>query len=85
MKEKLIALFAFISKLKDMFDSCEICEGETVRVLKYVFSGGAMDVCEANTANEMSIIAHVHHKIWSAIIVASIQRSLPKNHELGCT
>lgn len=56
-------LLSYAANPKDTFDNCSICEAKAILVLIHLLIDGSKEVCESNTANGISIDAHVHHEI----------------------
>lgn len=48
--------------IKDKLENYGVYKGNAIRVLAYLLSDGAMEVCEVYIGNRMSTYAHVYHE-----------------------
>lgn len=59
---------AFVVNLKNTVDTCDVYEGEAVRVLALLLNDGAKSVYQTYSAHEMSTNDHVYHGTWPMVI-----------------
>lgn len=61
MREKPIALLAFLVKFRDTFDNSGVYDGESGRVLACLLSDGVEELYEPHAAHGRNTDAHFYH------------------------